>query len=62
MFSLSFNFNLGVNDNGTLARIVDHVRPGLSRTFTYDQLNRIKSAVNDSTANDTSNWGKYLCR
>jgi RHS repeat-associated protein len=55
--SLSFNFNLGVNDNGTLARIVDGVTPGLSKTFTYDQLNRIKSAVNDSTASDTSNWG-----
>ena len=57
VLSLNFNFNLGVNDNGTLARIVDNVYPGLSKTFTYDPLNRIKSAVNDSTSNDASNWG-----
>jgi RHS repeat-associated protein len=57
VLSLNFNFNLGVNDNGTLARIVNNVDSGRSKTFTYDQLNRIVSAVNDSTASNTSNWG-----
>jgi RHS repeat-associated protein len=66
--SLTFDFHLGVNDNGTLARIQNNglmfvngsiPESAFSKNFNYDQLNRIAAAWNDGdgVANDLADWG-----
>jgi RHS repeat-associated protein len=52
LLSLSFAFNLGVDDNGILTRIANGVHTGRNVNYTYDQLNRITAGYHDG-----SDWG-----
>jgi RHS repeat-associated protein len=52
LLSLTFGFNLGVNDNGILTRIANGVHTSRNVSYTYDQLNRITAGYHDG-----SDWG-----
>ena len=45
IFSLSYIFGLGVNDNGNVNGITNNLDNTRSQTFTYDSLNRLFSAM-----------------
>jgi len=68
LFNRTYNFNLGSTDNGNLDGVQDALdslglnRPNGSVNYTYDALNRIKSAATLGTActamaGGTLNWG-----
>jgi RHS repeat-associated protein len=53
VFSLSYNFNLGVADNGNVAGIINNRDNTRSESFSYDGLNRLVSAQTSAS----SLWG-----
>ncbi len=54
---LAYSFNLGTTNNGDVYSVTDNVSPGRSQTFTYDELNRIKTAQSQATSG-TDCWGQ----
>ena len=55
IFSLSYTFGLGANDNGNVNGITNNLDNTRSQTFTYDSLNRLSSAM--STPGGQYCWG-----
>jgi RHS repeat-associated protein len=51
LLDLSYNFGLGVNDNGNVHGITNNKDSSRSQSFTYDGLNRVLTARTSST------WG-----
>jgi RHS repeat-associated protein len=56
IFSLTYDFGLGAADNGNINKITNNLNANRTQTFTYDQLNRIKTAVTQGTSGSTC-WG-----
>lgn len=56
MLSLSYDFQLGVANNGNVAAIVNNVNPERSQSFTYDSLNRLATAESQA-GSGTHCWG-----
>ena len=52
-----YNFGLGSQDNGNVLSISNNITPGRSQNFTYDELNRISSAVTLATSGQYC-WGQ----
>ena len=51
LFDLSYNYGLGMNDNGNVQGITNNKNTSRSQAFTYDGLNRLVTAKTAST------WG-----
>ena len=60
VLDLTYNFNVGISDNGNVAGITNNRGPTRSQTFAYDSLNRIATAQTTSTfATSPANcWGE----
>ena len=52
VLDLSYDFALGIANNGTIVKITNNRDDNRSQNFTYDAMNRIRSAWTDGT-----NWG-----
>ena len=59
VLDFQYDFGLGVADNGNVNKITNRRNTGRSVTYTYDELNRIKSAVTDSTSGQYC-WGQLF--
>ena len=59
VLDFQYDFALGVADNGNVNRVTNRINPGRSITYTYDELNRIKSAVTDATSGQYC-WGQLF--
>jgi len=57
---ISYNFNLGIGDNGRVFGITNNIDNTRSQSFAYDALNRITSALTASTyaTSPTHCWGE----
>lgn len=54
---LTYNFNLGAGDNGTVVAITNNLDSTRNQVFTYDALNRLVVAGTQSTSG-TNCWGE----
>jgi RHS repeat-associated protein len=57
--SLTYNFNVGTSDNGNVYSITNGKDATRSQTFTYDNLNRIKTAATQGTTGAHC-WGQMF--
>ncbi|MGH9670813.1 MAG: hypothetical protein ACRD3A_11970 [Terriglobales bacterium] len=57
VLSLFYDFALGTSDNGNVLRIQNNRDLDRTQTFTYDQLNRVATAVSTATTG-TNCWGE----
>ncbi len=53
---LGYTFNSGAGNNGNVYSLSDNLNPGRSQTFTYDELNRVKTAQSQATSGSDC-WG-----
>ena len=53
VLDFTYNFNLGVSDNGNVAGITNNRNTTRSPSFTYDALNRLSTAKTSSTSGTT---------
>jgi len=44
VFSLTYDYHLNVDNNGSVRQITNNLDSGRTQTFTYDQLNRVNTA------------------
>ncbi len=58
VLSLSYDFHLGVGDNGNVFQIVNNRDNNRTQNFTYDNLNRIASAQTQGNSPLTTSWGE----
>src|SRR5271154_6962237 len=56
IFSLTYNFALGTADNGNINTITNNLNANRTQSFTYDQLNRVKTDLTQGTSGATC-WG-----
>ncbi len=59
VLSLSYDFHLGNGDNGNVFQIVNNRDNNRTQNFTYDALNRIKTAATQGTTGTTC-WGQMF--
>src|SRR5207244_3215781 len=57
LLHLSYGFGYGANDNGNVVSIQNCRNYGRSSSFTYDELNRLKTAQSAATSG-TDAWGE----
>lgn len=50
LFSLTYDYHLGVDNNGQIRKITDNVDSGGTKNYTYDELGRLKTAVTNGSA------------
>jgi RHS repeat-associated protein len=55
IMSFSYDFELGVGNNGNVKQIVNNLVPDRTQNFTYDSLNRIREAWTSGNL-----WGNYF--
>jgi RHS repeat-associated protein len=53
---MTYGFNLGASDNGNVVSVTNNLDTTRSQNFTYDQLNRLKTAQTQSTTGANC-WG-----
>jgi RHS repeat-associated protein len=53
---MTYGFNLGAGDNGNVVSVTNNLDGTRSQNFTYDQLNRLKTAQTQSTTGGNC-WG-----
>ncbi len=55
MFDFTYNFSLGIADNGNATSITNNINTARSQSFTYDELNRVLTAKTLATSG-TYSW------
>jgi hypothetical protein len=50
VMDLTYGFNYGTANNGNVQTIANNITAGRSQTFTYDELNRVTSALTQATS------------
>jgi len=53
----TYNFSLGAENNGNVTSVTNNITPGRSQSYTYDELNRISTAVAQATSGQFC-WGQ----
>ena len=56
LMDLTYGYNLNVSNNGNVAQITNNLNSGRSQTFSYDEMNRIKTALTQGTSGSLC-WG-----
>lgn len=57
ILDLTYGFNAGTSNNGNVAAIANNRNTGRSQSFSYDELNRVKTAQTSSTTGSNC-WGE----
>jgi len=56
LLDLTYGYNLGVADNGNVSQIPNNLSNNRTQTYTYDEMNRTKTALTQGTSG-SSCWG-----
>jgi hypothetical protein len=56
VLNLAYGFNLGASNNGNVVSIANNLNTARTQNFTYDELNRIKTAQTQATSGQYC-WG-----
>jgi RHS repeat-associated protein len=59
VMDFTYGFNYGAADNGNVASIANNITNGRSQSFTYDELNRVSTALTQATS-VTYCWGEVF--
>jgi RHS repeat-associated protein len=56
ILDLTYGYNLGVADNGNVSQITNNLNANRTQTYSYDEMNRVKTALTQGTSGSLC-WG-----